>query len=120
MNFQELLFGEENEKRKAELGFNSFGLKYSAGHLNSIRNKIGKYPVEEMAKYADFVTVNNIDKDWLIEIVNSKGDRYTKNEIKSLNATAIGNIAYFSLYSKDERTKAISNSILLKIKNYLG
>lgn len=115
MDIRAVLFGEENERKKKEQGFNEAGLKFSNQHLINVLQKVIRMPIEKAAEYADYVTVNNLNEEWFIAMVKTEYDM-SKSRRQQLNATSIGNISYVALHCKDEVVKAKAKELLSKIK----
>jgi hypothetical protein len=104
---------------KRRLGmFDSRGLKYSTGHLAKIKREIAFYPVRKQARYVDRFTKENINqpdfmkKSWLgLNVDDPK-------HYRTMNATAIGNIAFMFLHGSD-RYKHKCKAMLDKYRDYV-
>lgn len=103
------------------------GLYHSREHITNIRNNLYKLNIEEIANYSDYVTRSSVNEQWIIEQIKCNNNRkFTKYNL--LTTTAIGNIAYISLYCNNEKIKEIclntfnewlkfENELLLKENN---
>mgnify|MGYP003402243785 CR=1 FL=1 len=116
MFIQDLLYGTINAFKKAAYGYDDFGLRYSKHHLEMMFPKILSIPIEEQSEYADFVTVTNVNKDWLMD--NLRDFDIDTHGIAMINTTSVGNVAYIALNccDKEVRNNALKN--LEKIKEY--
>lgn len=116
MYFNDLLLSTVNTIKKAICGFDEFGLKFTQKHLDLMFPKILSLSIEEQAQYADFVCVSNINESWFIDMCrDTELDEYS---IKTINTTAIGNLAYVALNINDEASKVRAILNLQKIQEY--
>lgn len=92
--------------------FDSRGLKYSIEHLNAIRNEIIFYPMQEQAMYADQVCVQMV----------ARGTEFLGGSLEDvsfpMNTTAVGNLAYIALYSRNEEFQTRAKIILSEYKKW--
>lgn len=97
--------------------FDEYGLRFPAEYLNNIGHYVVFMPLEYMAQYADVITTQAVDeKDeeflWN-QIINE--DINVEQIYDSINATAIGNLAYVCLKSHSDKAREITEKILNEI-----
>jgi hypothetical protein len=116
MFLTELLSETFNSIRKVALGFDECGLKFKTEHLELMFPKVLSLPLDEQAEYSDFVTVVNVNKDWLIEQVISI--TFSEYNVKTINTTSIGNMAYIAINCKDGKARESALNNLRKATEY--
>ena len=82
------------------------GLYHSRQHIINIRNNIFTFNIEKIANYSDYIVRSSLNEKWMkeqIEINNNTADN--QNNLNLLTTTAVGNIAYISLHSDDEKIR---------------
>lgn len=102
-------------KRPSE-EFNEWGLRFPIDYLNEIGPLPICLPLEYMAEYVDIVTKTQTDKNdekFLSDIDYPDEDNYDK-----VNATAVGNVAYIALTSKNEQAQKAALEWLEKFQEY--
>lgn len=93
-----------NPKPKSE--FDENGLRFDIDYLHTVGNNILLIPVKYMAEYVDVITKNYVDTNDEVLIDTIKQDKdFTKDELKNMNATSCGNMAYIYLHTKDNDVK---------------
>lgn len=118
MFLEELLSETFNSIRKVALGFNQYGLKFKTEHLELMFPKVLSLPLDEQAEYADFITVVNVNKDWLIEqVIESE---MTDEDFLRINTTYIGNIAYIIINCKNKQARESALNDLKKVTEYFS
>lgn len=112
---------ESGELLKPNDEFNDYGLRFDVQYLNRIGLSLVLLPLEIMAEYVDIVTKSNVDKG-LYDFDESSYDMFRINEsqLQYTNATAIGNLAYICLNSKDTYIKTICEQSLNHIYDYVS
>lgn len=78
--------------------------------LNLDVSYVANLSIEEQCKYADPVTVANVNQKWLQE----QSEQMYKNGISTalVNATSIGNTAYLALHSTSSKTRESAQKVL--------
>jgi hypothetical protein len=90
------------------------GLNYSVKDLEAVFPKIAFMPIQEQAKYADRVCMNNVNNESMLR------DLLTPQNPKNFNTTSIGNMAYIALHCKVPLAAAYAHGLLklyVKYKN---
>lgn len=117
--FQYMLSPFKKKKVKAPLPKieDLMGLNNSIEDLEEIKIKIFDYPVEEQARYADRVCMDNCkDLEFLAkEFSDSNDDSWFEN----YNATSVGNLAYVALYAPEKRYKDVAKKQLDALTAYV-
>lgn len=116
MFFEELLDGIVGAVKRIKGGYNSNGLRHSIEHLELIFPNIISMPINEQANYADFITVNNVNEDWLVD--NMKKVKLKNENMKYITATTVGNLAYISIKCNDKEAVKVANDTIEKIKKH--
>lgn len=115
-----------NELRKAlpEKGFvfpnpkfDNNGLRFDIDYLNRIGGSICVFPLEFMADYVDVVCKESIDKQEGKMEQDILADDATDESLVDINATALGNLSYIVLHTKDELAKAKCLDIIWRYLN---
>lgn len=112
------------EFRQIIKAYDAYGLRHNRQYLNKpeTRNMVASLPIEKQAEFVDLITVNSIDQ-------LSKGamadDEIIVSSLNSIdmtliNATSIGNIAYWALHCNNSKIRMASHIALDEIKNHLG
>ncbi len=104
--------------------FDDNGLRFPVDYLNEIGINIIFMPIEIMSEYVDSVTKTHIDKndDGFIyhQFIDSNFDGSNEDDFNTVNATALGNLAYAALNCKNEKARQIAeknlNHIFVKAK----
>jgi len=89
-------------------------------HYKFTVNDFAKLSNDEKIKYADQITVNNVNEDWLKKQLTKTYDLMIndpekfKEEIKfeNINITSYGNTAYISLKCNDEQVSKKAHELL--------
>lgn len=92
--------------------FNEFGLRYSTEHLATMNGSIVMLPLEYAANYVDAIfkkQVDDNDLEYLSAAASLKHGQILKsdNEFAHMNCTAVGNLAYAILNSKDQEVSDV-------------
>jgi len=97
--------------------FDGNGFRYDIHYLNKLGNDLILCPVEFISNYVDVITKDYVDKQDKVFAKNiaSEMEFYREEFFLELNATAIGNLGYFYLFTSDETAKEIVKSKLLEI-----
>lgn len=105
--------------------FDEYGLRFNIDYLNSVGKNVVFLPLEFMSEYVDVVTKSAIDandKEFIFHQIHDL-DFDVEQMYESLNATAIGNLAYACLNSQDEKVKELCekqlSAIFVKAKGKL-
>ena len=85
------------------------GLRFSIDYLNTLKQNVIVLPLEMIADYCDKVTKGMIDKD-LPRLIKKHflNDVNIDECFNTLNATAVGNIAYCALMCKNLEAKNLA------------
>jgi hypothetical protein len=91
-------------------------LKHNAKYLGQIRNELVFWEIEKQAGFVDRITKEMVDKDEIV--MNGIYFAYLDEGFNpvSVNATAVGNLAYIALNAKDHVVKNIAKSKLKEIR----
>jgi len=90
--------------------FDKYGLKVNIDFLSAVGVSMAvMLPPEISADYCDIVTYENAQDE------NYEVKNWGPLHIQGMNGTSIGNLAYLSLYAKNETTKQQSRSALISI-----
>jgi hypothetical protein len=82
--------------------FDTWGLRYSTEHLNEIGAGIIFMPLEYMAEYVDERTKKGVDSSSAsFRSMALSTSAPEKKNIKKINATSLGNLAYTCLHADD-------------------
>lgn len=102
---------------KPEKDFDENGLRFPIEYLNKMSQNIIMFPLEIMAEYVDVRTKNYVDTkdDSFIFHAVIDSDLNIEETYDSINATAIGNMAYIAMFSHDEKARSITEDWLNKI-----
>lgn len=96
-----MLEGILNSIRR-RLGFyDSHGLRYSQKHLAAVKSHIGLYSTDQQSKYVDRTVKYSIDHKYQINTIVDKDLELINEETwfeKDYTTTAVGNLAYISMY----------------------
>lgn len=112
---------EAGELVHANKDFNDYGLRFDVQYLNRIGLMLVLLPLEMMAEYVDVVTKSYVDKSiWDFDESSYGMFRINESQLQYTNATAIGNLAYNCLNSKDTYIKTICEQSLNKIHDYVS
>ncbi len=97
--------------------FDDNGLRFPVTYLSKVDKQIIFFPLEYIADYADIITKSAIDEDDAEFIFNNiiNRDIDVDKDYDNLNATAIGNLAYVALNTKNKDAQKISEDILDKV-----
>lgn len=108
--------------REALPMFDSNNLLHNVKHLDKMQRKIVFLSTAEQAKYVDGITYKAVksgvmDEELLADMnrIFEMPDAEKGTAFYGLNATAIGNIAYMSLYSKNQQIQLVSGVLLSQI-----
>lgn len=96
--------------------YDQYGLRYSTSHLKEIGNQIPFYTRAHQALYVDKVTRQYVNK-WSAADLKIEPNRWF---VTGYNTTGIGNMAYVSLYHKDEDVRKIYDEALNNLAKYLS
>ena len=92
-----------------DAGFDAYGLRHSIKELQSFQHQ--NKTIQDMANYVDVVTyikTNSNDNEFLKQQLNA---RQTPSQI---NVTALGNLAYIALQSKDAEIAQLAKTLYYK------
>lgn len=120
---------KEREKIRKELSgkglknpnpeYDEAGLRFDIHYLNSIGGVVCMLPLEFMAEYADLICVNMVDTEMeILEQDTIEHIRDFPEGFESMNATAIGNMAYFIIHTKNESAKTMALDYLKRYLNW--
>ncbi len=101
--------------------FDSNGLRFSVEYLGAIGGAIAFMPLEYIAEYVDIITKDAVDKNEtdFINITNEEFSKeYGPDDFVKWNATAIGNMAYVTLFSKVETLQKLGVILLQKYADW--
>lgn len=74
-------------------------------HKNTSMQHVLSLSIQEQAKYADPITIANVDSKWLAKQLHEYATRQNSSDSSSINATSIGNAAYVILHAKRSSTR---------------
>ena len=98
--------------------FDENNLRFDIAYLNGIGGVICMLPLEFQADYVDGICKESIDEgDGMMEEDVISTD-VTTEQIKEMNATALGNTAYIILHTKNEMAKHKCLDILHRYLNF--
>lgn len=98
--------------------FDENNLRFDIAYLNGIGGAICMLPLEFIADYVDGVCKSSVDdNDGLMEEDVISTD-LTTEQLKEVNATALGNAAYIILHTKNEMAKHKCLDILHRYLNF--
>ena len=102
--------------RKAFPVFDINGLRHNTKYLDTIKTKIVFWSVEEQAKYVDWVVYDAVKNN----VTFFRPDLIDEKDLdfNLFNATSVGNMAYVSLYHKDEEERLSAKAKLHSIKDH--
>lgn len=98
--------------------FNEWGLRFPAEYLNQVGAAIVMLPLELQADYVDIICKTSIDennKDFINQQGRSLFGFNIENYFKTINATAIGNLAYVCLHCQVILVRELAEDALQKI-----
>lgn len=95
--------------------FNEFNLRYDIDYLNSVGGSACMLPLEFMAYYVDGICKESIDTQEGVMEESLLEDDISDESFTSMTATALGNMAYIILSTKNEKVK---NTCLDSLRKY--
>ncbi len=98
--------------------FDAYGLKFDIDWLNEVGGSVVFLPLEHAAEYADIVTVNGLKEPHPEFLQQYKNDIEKRQDFSLWNATAVGNVAYVSLFCKDDELKINAFNLLQQYADY--
>lgn len=127
--YRKCITGLNEQLRKTLLPlyiFDSHGLLHNISHLNTLscdlKKVLKEMSLEQMSNYVDEVVFDYVNKGKNTALVANNLNRHKDNSIlmDKLNMTALGNLAYLFLHSKDDVESKIAFEQLKVIRENLG
>ena len=109
-------FYDDNNPRPKS-SFDGNGLRYDIEHLRSLGSDLILMPVEFISNYVDVVTKQNVDSQdkGFVELMLLGLGGLDEHDFIYLNATAVGNMGYFCVFSADDKAKEFVKAKMLEI-----
>ena len=96
--------------------FDEHGFRYPIDHLKAMGIFVVSFPLEIMATYCDRSTKLLVDEGDIDFLINSVYEYdFEQMDIRYLNATGVGNMAYACLHCKEQKARNILENQLNKI-----
>ena len=94
-----------NQPTKIEImSLPNHGLYHSKQHIIDIRKIIFTFDIEMIANYSDYIVRSSLNEKWMKEQIEMNNNNEFV-DYDSLTTTSVGNIAYISLNSDDEKIR---------------
>ena len=93
------------------------GLYHNKEKIIKIRENLFKLSINDISNFSDYVTRSSLNEKWIIDQIEYNNNNNNNIDYNLLTTTAIGNIAYLSLNSKEKRIRDIC---LSNLNNWLN